>query len=566
MKTSLRFLALACLMAACSSTPTPPRGLPPVPTGPCDSDPELPCTTELDHQPAPIKGKEPVGAPPKEQVLALSIQIGLRDEAGLDEFLNSVSDPSSPNFGHFMSRESFAAKHLPTQGQMQKAQLALEARGFTVDPAFVGSTMQVTAPVGVAEATFGTKIVRYREANGHEIRSPNSTLTMPEGLHIIGVHGLASSPVKRPLLQHLRTPRTHDNPQFAWWPYKVQGIRMGYNVPPRVTGAGQTIGMIELDGYVPADVQAYATDNNIAMPLLVNVNVDGYQGQIVNSGAQVEVTLDIEMAMAMAPQVSQIVVYGADQTTSDTAFYDLWNEIANPTQGRGLVKTISCSWGTAENSMSQASITSEHALFKQMAAQGQSIFVAAGDSGAYDDGASVSTDDPASQRWTVAVGGTTLNIGTHGQWLAESTWNGGGGGMSSKWVAPPWQAGVAKPGKNQASASMRNVPDVSLNADPQTGYAVFVNGQYTVVGGTSCAAPLWAGFWAGVQQVRGDHKLPPLGFAAPILWAQGAKGVGYHDIKDGSNNGYYRALQGYDNATGWGTLSGHDMLNALTQP
>ncbi len=253
-----------------------------------------------------------------------------------------------------------------------------------------------------------------------------------------------------------------------------------------------------------------------------------------------EVTLDIELQIALAPGASKIIVY--EGPNSDSGVIDTYNRIATD----NLAKQISTSWGLDEGDTSTAVFSSENAAFQQMALQGQSIYAASGDSGAYDNGTALSVDDPASQPYVVGVGGTTLFVNPDETYNYETTWNtdnkvsdgAGGGGFSSIWPIPAWQQGIA----SAASATMRNVPDVSLNADPDTGYSVYhmakANG-WTVYGGTSCAAPLWAAFTARVNQQRAANGIPPLGFANPSIYqiATGARyGDDFHDIADGSTN------------------------------
>jgi subtilase family serine protease len=114
---------------------------------------------------------------------------------------------------------------------------------------------------------------------------------------------------------------------------------------------------------------------------------------------------------------------------------------------------------------------------------------------------------------------------------------------------------------------MRMVPDVSLNADPQTGYAVYYDGAWTVFGGTSCVAPLYAAFTALVNEGRVAESLTRVGFLNPILY-QAAQSPFYssdfNDIHDGSTNLYYPAETGYDLTTGWGSLNGGGLYTALT--
>ena len=275
-------------------------------------------------------------------------------------------------------------------------------------------------------------------------------------------------------------------------------------------------------------------------------------------------TLDIELQMALASGASKIVVY--EGPNSGTGVIDTYNRIATD----NLAKQISTSWGLDEASNSGAMLSAENAIFQQMAAQGQTIFAASGDSGAYDNGSSLSVDDPASQPYMVGVGGTRLSTnGAGGSYARETTWNsggnGGGGGISSVWPIPSWQLGVISP-NSQASTAMRNVPDVSLDADPNTGYAIAFGGGWYLYGGTSCAAPLWSAFAALVNQQRAAVGLGWLGFLNAQLYPL-AQGTSYssllHDIADGSTNRFYPAVAGYDCATGLGSFQGANLLAAL---
>jgi subtilase family serine protease len=218
-----------------------------------------------------------------------------------------------------------------------------------------------------------------------------------------------------------------------------------------------------------------------------------------------------------------------------------------------------------------SSLQAESVVFKQMAAQGQTIYSAAGDNGADDNGSSLSVDDPSSQPYVVGVGGTKLTIASGGAYQSETTWNGGsssngagGGGVSTVWTIPSWQANAAT-GKTLGSTTMRNVPDVSLNADPTTGYAIYYGGQWTVYGGTSCAAPLWAAFTALVNQQRISNGKGAIGFPNGLLYQLGSRyETDFHDIADGSTNLYYPAVTGYDDATGLGTINGTNLIQDLS--
>jgi kumamolisin len=303
----------------------------------------------------------------------------------------------------------------------------------------------------------------------------------------------------------------------------------------------------ELDGYNSSDIAQYASYFGISSPpALQNVYVDGYNGA-AGSGVA-EVTLDIELMMAVAPQASRILVY--EGPNSESGAIDTFAQIANDNQAQ----SISTSWGSVENGNSSAYLQSENTIFMQMAAQGQSIYAASGDSGAYENGSTLSVLDPASQPYVVATGGTTLSLNSDSSYNHESTWSSGGGGISGFWTMPSWQAGLAT-SSNRGSSSMRMLPDISADADPSTGYSIYVSGGWGVYGGTSCAAPVWAGFNALINQARKAAGLAPIGFPNPALYQMGRNGqaTSFHDVNNQTTNGYYPAVGGFDLGTGWGS-------------
>jgi subtilase family serine protease len=328
-----------------------------------------------------------------------------------------------------------------------------------------------------------------------------------------------------------------------------------------VDGTGQTLGLFELSGYTAADISGYESYYHLPAVPLQNVLVHGFPGN-PGSGAD-EVTLDIELMIALAPGASKIVVYEGPNTSLGVV--DTYDRIA----ADNLAKQISTSWGLSETSTSLRVLESENSAFQEMAAQGQSIYAASGDRGAYDNGSSLSVDDPASQPYMVGTGGTQLFVNPDETYNHETTWNvngtvsggAGGGGVSVVWSIPSWQQGIG----SAASSTMRNVPDVSLNSDQYTGYSIFYGNRWWIYGGTSCAAPLWAAFTALANEQRATNGQGLLGFANPTLYqlAQEANYASdFHDITAGTNL-YYHAVTGYDNATGWGSFVGSSLLADL---
>ena len=260
-------------------------------------------------------------------------------------------------------------------------------------------------------------------------------------------------------------------------------------------------------------------------------------------------------------------MYEAPSDASDPTVLDCYNKIATD----NLAKQVSTSWGAPENQSTSATLTAENRIFQQMAAQGQSVFAASGDNGAYDDGSTLSVDDPSSQPYVTGVGGTALTADSGGAYVSETAWgdrtdtsfsalgSGSGGGFSKFWPLPGYQTGLSP------TPSGRSVPDVALDSDPGTGYSIYYARAWHVYGGTSTAVPIWAGFTARVNQTRAAQGLAPQGFLNPLIYQIGASAVygsNFHDVTSG-NNLFYSAKTGYDNATGWGSFIGSALLTTL---
>ena len=517
--------------------------------------------------------------------VALALTLPLRNQAELDDFLARVTDPHDPLYEQYLTPAEFAERFSPTQADYARVIAYAKSMGLAVTATHPNRTvLDVSAPASVVERAFQTSLLVYQsQADGRTFYAPQSDPVVPAALAsvISGVVGLDSAARWHAHSRVLSGPALDAaNPQAWLQSYQLPlagtgpnggltpaNIKAAYNLSGvSANGAGQTLGLFELDGYKASDVSFYESTFGLPSVPLQNVLVDGYSGA-AGSGAG-EVTLDIELQIALAPSATKVIVYEAPNSSAGVV--DTYNKIATD----NLAKEISTSWGEAENSATASVRSSENTAFQQMSAQGQSIFAAAGDSGANDNGTSLSVDDPASQPYMVGVGGTSLTTASAGgAYASEKTWNNGstangagGGGISTVWPIPSYQSGVVS-AASKGSTTMRNVPDVSLDADPNTGYAIYVGGAWNVYGGTSCAAPLWAAFTALVNQNRATSETALLGFANPPIYTVAKSSTyqsDFHDIADGSTNLFYPAVAGYDDATGWGTFNGANLLAALS--
>jgi kumamolisin len=335
-------------------------------------------------------------------------------------------------------------------------------------------------------------------------------------------------------------------------------MRAAYYGGTALTGAGQNLGLFEYAGTDLSDLTTYFKNigqtNNVPVTLF---STDGTSTSCVDSSAggncdDSEQTLDMTQAIGMAPGLSSLVMYvGA----TDTAI------IGALTTHSPLPTTIGCSWG-----WTPADASTLDPYFERMAAQGQNFFAASGDNSTW---SSSNEAWPADDANIVSVGGTDLITATAGgPWQSETTWSDSGGGVSpDNIVIPSWQqlSGVIN-SSNKGSTTYRNCPDVSANAN----FTFYVCADQTTCtaneyGGTSFAAPMWAGYIALINQQLVANGEPAIGFINPTIYAQNVTpsyATDFHDITSGTS-GSYSAVVGYDLVTGWGTPNGTGLISTL---
>jgi kumamolisin len=332
-----------------------------------------------------------------------------------------------------------------------------------------------------------------------------------------------------------------------------------YQFPPGATATSQTIGIVELGGgYRKTDLTTYFKGLGQTAPKVTVVSVDkGKNSPGDPNGADGEVMLDIEVSAAVAPGV-KIVLYFAPNT--DQGFIDAVSTAVHDTTHNPSV--ISISWGGPESSWTAQASSALDAACQSAAALGITITVASGDNGSTDGATGNNVDFPASSPHVLACGGTSLT-GSAGAITSEVVWNdqannegASGGGVSNLFPLPSWQASANVPAPSVTTGG-RGVPDVSGDADPETGYQVRVDGQDAVIGGTSAVAPLWAGLIALSNHQNGTSA----GFIQPKIYAAKAASA-FHDIVSG-NNGAFTAGPGWDACTGLGSPIGSQIIALL---
>jgi kumamolisin len=404
-------------------------------------------------------------------------------------------------------------------------------------------TMQLTGSVADMQKAFGVTL-QQTSIDGTEYHTREGAIHLPKSLDgaVEAVLGLDNRPQARP---HFRIRR----PRAASSGYTPPQVAQAYQFPATASGAGQTIGIIELGGgYRQADLTAYFKSLGLAAPAITAVLVDdGTNSPTTASGADAEVMLDIEVAASVAPG-AKIAVYFTPNT--DQGFLDAITTAVHDTTNKPSV--ISISWGGPESSWTQQALTALDAACQSAAALGITITVAAGDDGSSDGASGNNVDFPASSPHVLACGGTKL-VASGASISSEVVWNetandegATGGGVSNVFSLPTWQANADVPAPSN-NAGGRGVPDVSGDADPETGYTIRVDGETIVIGGTSAVAPLWAGLIAVANQQLGTT----VGLIQPAIYA--AKSAsGFRDITEG-NNGAFSAGPGWDACTGLGS-------------
>jgi kumamolisin len=414
-------------------------------------------------------------------------------------------------------------------------------------------TVQLTGAAADIQKAFGVDL-NQKTIDGVEYRVREGGIHLPESLSgsVLAVLGLDNRPQAKP---HFRVRRVHPEaglaPAAATAPssYTPPQVAQAYQWPATATGAGETIGIIELGGgYRQADLTAYFQTLNLPAPAITAVSIDGGKNAPTNaSGADGEVMLDIEVAASVASG-GKIVVYFTPNT--DQGFTDAITTAVHDTTNNPSV--ISISWGGPESSWTAQAMTALDAACQSAAALGVTITVAAGDNGSTDGLTGNNVDFPASSPHVLACGGTKLDA-DGSTIVSEVVWNelaindgATGGGVSNFFPLPSWQANSNVP-VSSTSTGGRGVPDVAGDADPNSGYTIRVDGQTAVIGGTSAVAPLWAGLVAVANQQLGAQ----VGFIQPAIYAAKAASA-FNDITSG-NNGAFSAGPGWDACTGLGS-------------
>ena len=567
-----------------------------------------------------------IGALPASTRLNVTVALKPRDPAALAAFADAVSTPGSGLYHEYITPAQFARRFGPTMVQTAAVESSLRAHGL--NPGAVsanGLAIPITASAGAVADAFSVSFSRIAAPGGRLAFASAAAprLDAPVARLVEGVVGLDTLSAPQPLAVRRRADASRaggavdltaphvatGGPQpcaaaIAAAPgqdaYTADQIAFAYRFSGLYAagdeGAGQTIAIYELGPDAASDIAAYqscyGTDASVSY-----VPVDGGAGTGAGSG---EAALDIEDVIGLAPKATILVYQGPNSNSGSPGAgpYDTFNAIIS----QDRAKVISTSWGQCESMEGSADATAEGTLFQEAAAQGQTIISAAGDDGAEDCyvagqnlDLAAAVDDPSSQPYVTGVGGTSLDF--LGPPPSETVWNNGdgeggalgqnvgagGGGISTFWKMPSYQSGAPSSVHVIYSASAgtpcgaspgycREVPDVSADADPDTGYLVYYDGSWIGIGGTSAAAPVWAAL-VTLADASPLCSGTSVGFADPALYraAGSAYASSFDDVTSGNNDftgtngGKFAARPRYDMASGLGTPNASALASALCE-
>ena len=517
--------------------------------------------------------------------LRLAIGLSLRDPAGLENFLADIYNPASTNYHHYLTVAELTARFGPTEADYAAVKEFARTNGFIVSAEHPNRLLlDVVGRAANVEKAFHIKLNKFQHPKeAREFFAPDAEPTVEATLPVTDIQGLSDYSRPHPHLHKAvanALPLTGTAPDSSG-SYFANDFRNAYAAGTTNTGTGQSVGLLQFDGFYTNDILSYAraAGGGRTNIILQTVLLDSFNGKPTtgaNSGNS-EVALDIEMSMAMAPGLSKIVVFEAGPNGFPNDILNSMLTFSN------TVKQLSCSWGWDGG----PSVTTD-SIFQLMAAAGQSFFNASGDSDAFVTGSGNDVNNtnqvniPSGSPYITQVGGTTLTMNGSGvSFASETVWNdrttnsnggywGSTGGICTLYNIPSWQVATSM-AANSGSNTKRNIPDVALTANNV--YCTYDNGSAGAFGGTSCAAPLWAGYMALVNQQAAANGIPPAGFINPAVYnlSRTANYTNcFHDTTTGDNawpnnlsSGKYAAVTGYDLATGLGTPNGVSLINAL---
>ncbi|HEY4304692.1 MAG TPA: S53 family peptidase [Gemmatimonadaceae bacterium] len=492
--------------------------------------------------------------------LTLHLRSRAEDPNALEQAFEDIIAGRRPT----LDRKTFADEFGARRDDVTAIRRFAKEKGFQVKSLSAAKRIvRLSGTRGQLGAAFGVNTVRYT-LSGATWNSFVGPLYLPPELEsrVIAVLGFDDKPE---LSRHRAgaMAAAAPKPKISYTAPEVGNL---YRFPEHLDGEGQTIGVIALGGgYRPKDMRTYFHALELPAPQIRSRSVNGVRNapEGDTKAYDGEVTGDVQTVGAIAPK-AKIVVYFAPNTTR--GFFEAVSEAVHDRHAKNTV--ISISWGQAEEHWKHAELEAFNRVLMEAAILGITVCCSSGDHGVFADVSdrTAHVNFPASSPYSLACGGTSL-IGRERVIKSERVWNNetgaSGGGVSAKFSRPAWQKASRIP-KTAQGFQGRGVPDVAANADPLTGYRVFLDGKWGVGAGTSAAAPLWAGLVARMNQGRGT----PIGLLTAAMYAE------YDRLRTSGaivpvtrgSDGLYRARRGWDCCTGLGTPRGDILHRAFEAP
>lgn len=417
----------------------------------------------------------------------------------------------------------------------------------------------LTGAPGKVDRSFDVKIDNFRTSTGSVVFAADRAATVPSGLcgEVTGI-GTIHSFVKPFALDVAKGGLSRVDLMTAYdvVPLAQQGI----------DGQGQTVVFLEFSGFLSKDLSEFAAAERLPSYALTFVGK--------NTGGTDETPMDIETVHEIAPDAHLVVVNLESLATKNETFAALFVNAFTGAAKRWPGALYSVSLGLCEDHneyFNKTDVLAMQSAVSSIEAKGATVFASSGDAGGLDctpqsgygkapQSSYVGVEEPAALPAVTGTGGTSLSTDANGNYVSESTWSepllaqGSGGGVSQVFARPSWQTGTGTGGQVD-QGNGREVPDVSADADPATGNFIVEGGAATQGGGTSLAAPIWAGVTALMNQYLLDHGGKRVGFFNPVLYHLADTPQTYppfHDITTGGND-FYTATPGYDMVTGLGS-------------
>ncbi len=498
-----------------------------------------------------------VGRVPADTSMSMLIELPAKDPAGLAAAVAAVSEPASASYRQYITPDEFGRRYGVSADDYQAVLDWAKAKNLAVSAHPNRLVVEVRGTSADLEAALHVHLDYHQRPDGTQFHMPDAEPTLDLAVPVAHVGNLEDYEVPG----HADVGSGGSGSGGA---RQGTDFRHAYAPCTTLNGAGQRVGIFMMDGFSQTDISTYASTMGLApTPAPVQITATA-SNPGTNPIGSAEGTIDVEMIESMAPG-AQVVAFSGGTGEADTVLKNMTLDTAT--------KTFSSSWffavdGTGEN------------LIAELALQGQTFFQATGDDGSYTkDNGPQSTTSSREQAAVTLVGGTGLQmLDNGGAYGTETTWERSSGGILSNsgtggpgLPIPAYQAGIAT-AANQASTTLRNVPDVSAEAANIALY--YLNQLKAGYGGTSVATPLWAGFTALVNEQAASNNMVSVGFINPALYAiynSSANASSFHDVSTGScpsdlpaDNGFsYSATAGYDLCTGLGSPS-CGLINALT--